>query len=111
VTQIFIISGTSWTVPSDWNSSNNTIETIGGGGGGGAASNGKISSAGGGGAYSKITNLSLTASNSVTLQVGAGGSGGAGGNTGNPGGDGTDTWFNGAEPRRIICRCQGRQRR
>jgi hypothetical protein len=34
VTQIFIISGTSWTVPSDWNSSNNTIETIGGGGGG-----------------------------------------------------------------------------
>jgi hypothetical protein len=96
VTQIFIISGTSWTVPSDWNSSNNTIETIGGGGGGGAASNGKISSAGGGGAYSKISNLSLTASNSVTLQVGAGGSGGAGGNTGNPGGDGTDTWFNGA---------------
>src|SRR3989344_3242542 len=31
---IFLTSGTSWTVPADWNSSNNTIEVIGGGGGG-----------------------------------------------------------------------------
>jgi hypothetical protein len=30
---IFITSGTSWSVPSDWNNSNNTIEGIGGGGG------------------------------------------------------------------------------
>ena len=29
---IFLTSGTSWTVPSDWNSANNTIEVIGGGG-------------------------------------------------------------------------------
>ncbi len=34
-TVIFLTSGTSWTVPSDWNNSNNTIEVIGGGGGGG----------------------------------------------------------------------------
>ena len=30
-TRVFITSGTSWTVPSDWNSANNTIEVIGGG--------------------------------------------------------------------------------
>ena len=32
---IFLTSGSTWTVPSDWNISNNTIEVIGGGGGGG----------------------------------------------------------------------------
>lgn len=34
-TQIFLTATTSstWTVPSDWNSSNNTIEVIGAGGG------------------------------------------------------------------------------
>src|SRR3989344_4708849 len=40
----FLTSGTSWTVPADWNSSNNTIEVIGGGGGGDTPG-----SAGGGG--------------------------------------------------------------
>ncbi len=30
---IFLTSGTSWTVPSDWNNAANTIEVIGGGGG------------------------------------------------------------------------------
>src|SRR5690606_901246 len=28
---VFLTSGSSWTVPSDWNASNNTIEVIGGG--------------------------------------------------------------------------------
>ena len=49
---IFLTSGTSWTVPSDWNSSNNSIEVIGGGGGGGRADNappGNSRGAGGGG--------------------------------------------------------------
>jgi hypothetical protein len=55
MTQIFIVSGTSWTVPGDW-SNTNTIETIGGGGGGGTGSS-DAGSGGGGGAYSKITNL------------------------------------------------------
>jgi hypothetical protein len=32
----FITTGTSWTVPTDLNSNNNTIETIGGGGAGGS---------------------------------------------------------------------------
>src|ERR1035441_4898051 len=66
MTRVFLISGTSWTVPSDWNSANNSIETIGAGGLGGKDGRG----GGGGGAYSKITNLSLTPGNSVTYQTG-----------------------------------------
>ncbi|MBV8755033.1 MAG: VCBS repeat-containing protein [Hyphomicrobiales bacterium] len=31
-TKVYLTSGTSWTVPSDWTSSNNTVEVIGGGG-------------------------------------------------------------------------------
>jgi hypothetical protein len=87
VIQIFIVSGTSWTVPTDWNSANNIVETIGGGGGGQTANAAYAGSGGGGGAYSKITNLSLTAGSSITIQVGTGGA------AGTPGGD---TWFNGA---------------
>ena len=63
MTQIFIVSGTSWTLPGDWSNSN-TIETIGGGGGGTANSVG--SGTGGGGGYSKITNHSGL-SGSITL--------------------------------------------
>lgn len=85
VTQIFIISGTSWTVPSDW-SNTNTIETIGGGGGGGTPNSSSFSgSGGGGGGYSKISNLSGL-NGSLTVQVGGGGA---------PDASGGDTWFNG----------------
>jgi hypothetical protein len=87
LTQIFIVSGTSWAVPADWNSADNSIETIGGGGGGGTSSGGNDAGGGGGGAYSKITNLRLTPGVYVTLQVGSGGSANAGGG---------DTWFDGA---------------
>src|SRR3990167_3333847 len=51
-------SGT-WDVPSDWNSSENTIEVIGGGGGGATSVTG-----GGGGAYALKNNVSLTPSTS-----------------------------------------------
>lgn len=71
-TVIFLTSGTSWTVPSDWNSSNNTIEVIGGGGGGVAPASAG-GGGGGGGAYSKAVNVSLTPSSSVTYAVGTGG--------------------------------------
>ncbi len=72
---VFLTSGTSWTVPADWNSSNNTIEVIGGGGAG--------EDTNGGGAYSKATNVTLTPSSSVAYAVGAGGavSSGNGGDT------------------------------
>lgn len=45
---IFLTSGTSWTVPSDWDSSNNTIEVIGGGGGGRDGSEAGNNAGGGG---------------------------------------------------------------
>ena len=86
MTQIFIVSGTSWTVPADWNSAGSTIETIGAGGGGETANEGYAGSGGGGGGYSRITNLSLTAGSGVTLQIGTGGAAGS---------TGGDTWFNG----------------
>jgi hypothetical protein len=89
----FLTSGTSWTVPADWNSASNTIEVIGGGGAGGA-SGGLGIGGGGGGAYAEIANLSLTPSNSVSYQVGAGAPAVAFGN-GN-GTSGGDTYFNGA---------------
>jgi hypothetical protein len=84
-TTIFLISGSSWTVPADWNNSNNSIEVIGGGGGGNNGASGSSAGGGGGGAYSKITNVSL--SGSVAYVIGSGGT---------PGVTGGDTWFNGA---------------
>lgn len=64
----FITAGTTtFTVPSDWNSGNNSIECIGAGGTGGP--NGRTG--GGGGGYSKVTNITLTPGASITVQVGA----------------------------------------
>src|SRR3989344_4299371 len=93
ITVITTISATtSYTVPSDWNVDNNSIEVIGGGGGGGegSPSGGGAGPAGGGGggAYAKITNLSLTPG-PVTIQVGGAGVGGSGNvsDNGDPGAD------------------------
>lgn len=65
--RVYLTSGTTWTVPSDWTSSSNTIEAIGSGGDGSTAN-----AAGGGGAYAAISNLSLTGGASVTYQIGVG---------------------------------------
>lgn len=84
-TIIFLTTGSSWTVPSDWNPYNNSIEVIGGGGGGanGAAAQGGSGAGAGGGAYSKAVNVAMPASTSVTMNIGAAGSagGGLGGDT------------------------------
>ena len=78
--RVFLTSGTSWTVPADW-SSTNTVEAIGGGGNGTAAiQNTRGGASGGGGGYSKSVNLTGL-SGSVTIQVG---------------GAAQDTWFNSA---------------
>jgi hypothetical protein len=74
----------SWTVPSDWNPSNNKIEVIGGGGGGSTTS-GVDGAGGGGGAYAKSVNLNLTPGASVSYSIGSGGG---------PNANGGDTWFN-----------------
>ena len=81
MTQIFLTSGTSWTVPADWNNSNNMIQAIGAGGNGGQGNYlggyGLGGGGGGGGAYAKVTNKSY--SGSVSYQVGvAGGTTGSG---------------------------------
>jgi hypothetical protein len=81
MTQIFLTSGTSWTVPSDWNSGSNTIECIGGGQAGSTSGTG-----GTGGAYSKVSNFSAAVGNNLTIQIGAGGV--------SSGANGGDTWFN-----------------
>ena len=67
-TVIVLTTGTSWTVPSDWNNSNNTIECYGAG-------------SYGGGAYAKITNLALVINSSYTISIGAGSAGGTAGDT------------------------------
>lgn len=78
---IYLTSGSSWTVPSDWNSSNNTIEIIGAGANGavggvappvGPPYGGAGGVGGGGGAYAKTSNLPLTPGSTVTIQVGSG---------------------------------------
>lgn len=91
-TTIFLTSGTSWVVPADWNSTFNSIEVIGAGGAGGGGTAGNHGAGGGGGAYSKVSNLTLTPSASITYAIGAAGTGILGA-TGNSGGD---TYFNGA---------------
>jgi hypothetical protein len=68
---IYLTTGSSWTVPSDWNNANNSIEVIGGGGAGAQYGNRfYYGGGGGGGAYSNTTNLTLTAGGSVSYQVG-----------------------------------------
>jgi hypothetical protein len=86
-------SSSPWTVPSDWSSTDNTIECIGGGGGAAFdVATIQYGAGGGGGGYSKINNVSLVPGGSVTFQVGAGGAAGSNGTDGIAGGD---TWFNG----------------
>jgi len=89
-------SSTSWTVPTDWNNSSNTIHLIGGGGGGGggrvSGSNRAGGGGGGGAGYTKLINQTL--SGSVTYQAGTAGGGGAAGADGTAGG--TTSWNSGA---------------
>jgi len=71
---IFLTSGTTWTVPSDWDSSNNKIEVIGGGGGGGSPY-----WFGGGGGGSTAFGAYLIATGGAGGGASAGCSGGQGG--------------------------------
>lgn len=78
VKTIVLTSGTTWTVPADWNSTNNKIEVIGGGGG-------AYSGGGGGGGYARKNNAALTPGSTVSYVIGAAGTSGtsptAGGDT------------------------------
>jgi hypothetical protein len=105
-TVIYLTSGSSWMVPSDWSSSANTIECIGAGGSG-ASLYSQNYGGGGGGAYSAVANLALTAGAMISYGVGIGGAsvtgGGAGGNAGG------NTWFNGTSLAACSIGAQGGQ--
>jgi hypothetical protein len=88
-----ITSGTSWTTPVDWNSSNNTIHLIGGGGGGVTATNPNTGPGGGGGGYTQVSNFSASPSTAIPLVIGAGGT-----NAATVGGTGGSTYFGVASP-------------
>jgi hypothetical protein len=88
VLRLTAVGQNAWTVPDDWNDTNNKIEVIGGGGAGSSGQN--SGGGGGGGAYARIANLNLTPGAHVLYQVGEAG---AKGFFGKPGGD---TWFNSA---------------
>jgi hypothetical protein len=76
-TTIFLTSGTSWTVPGDWNASGATIECLGpgGNGGGNAIAQDFAGGAGGqGGGYGKIASPSnISAGDVLSVQIGLGG--------------------------------------
>jgi hypothetical protein len=73
----------SWTVPSDWNSSNNYVEVISGGDSGApaGATGARANTGGGGGGYARKSNISLTIGASVSYTVG---------------GIGGESWFSGS---------------
>ena len=94
---IFITSGTTFTIPSDFVSLI-SVEAIGGGGSGAAVgSSGTFTGGGAGGAYAKSTSISgLSSGQTVYVNIGSGGATvtwntPASFANGNPGGD---TWFN-----------------
>lgn len=94
VKTIFITSGTTFTVPLDWNHANNTVFVIGDGGGGSSSVSGtNYGVAGGGGAFSSANNLVLTPGSNVAVHIGSGGAGGSGSE--GPGSAGSGAWFNG----------------
>jgi hypothetical protein len=97
-----LTTGTSWTVPADFNSANNNVYIISGGGGGsgsvnaGATLNKAGGGGGGGGGFVSISNTSLTPGNSVSYAIGAAGAGSAGSTTGpSTASSGGTTTFNG----------------
>lgn len=83
---IYLTSGSSWTVPSDWNNASNTIECYGAGASGAAGSwgytdgdgytwAGQGGAGGGGGAYARRTNVWFSRGSAASYQVGGANSG------------------------------------
>ncbi len=98
--KVYLIeTGNSWTVPSDFNISNNTVHLFGGGGGGSAAltngSNPRGGPGGGGGGYTKVINYYGYENQQLTLSIGSGGlRGSTSGQTGSAGGNTSITgWY------------------
>jgi len=74
---ILLTSGTSWTVPADFNPFMNSIELFGGGaGGGGGNTNAGGGGGGGAGGYRKIIGFNPGSASTVAYAIGTGGAGG-----------------------------------
>jgi len=96
--KVYVIeTGSSWKVPNDFNTTNNSIHLFGGGGGGGSSVSaitariGRSAGAGGGGGYTRVTNFNPKNLISVDYTVGAGGQGST--IYSSPGGNGGSTVF------------------
>ena len=94
--KVYLIeSGTSWTVPNDFNASNNSIHLFGGGGGGYKINSGLGSGVrtgrrgGGGGGYTSIVNFAGVRNQTIAYTIGQGGLGTVGGNSDTDGGNTT----------------------
>jgi fibronectin-binding autotransporter adhesin len=89
-----LTTGTTWTVPANWNSSDNTIHMIGAGGGGADAATllspvrRAAGGGGGGGGYTVITNFSASAGSTVSYTIGTSAANVSGGSTTWAGGGG-----------------------
>lgn len=82
--KIFLTStgANTWVVPADFNSTTNTIEVVGSGGAGTSGTGGQGAGGSGGGGYAAISNLNITAGQSIAYSI--------------DNSTGGDTWFNGA---------------
>lgn len=81
-TTVELTSGTTWTVPSDYQPIGSTIDCYGAGGG--SYVNPYYPGGGGGGAFARLNEFELTPGATVYIQIGAG----------SQGSNGTSTWFN-----------------
>jgi hypothetical protein len=78
-TQTFTTTGSnSWTAPAEVTAVTAECWGAGGAGGGGNTAGSGAGAGGGGGAYAKTNSVAVTAGNSYTFSVGAGGTGGTG---------------------------------
>lgn len=93
---VVLTAGTTWTVPSSWNNSDNFVlcRGAGGGGGGGSLNGIRCGSGGGGGASARISNLTLSVGQVISISIGAPGAGGPVNVNGTNGGA---TSFNGGQ--------------
>lgn len=90
ITKVIVMTaGVTFSVPADWNNSDNFIYCIGGGQGGETGLNAVDGGGDGGdgGDFAQVTNAVLLGGSTVSINIGTGGTGGISPN------DGTDTWI------------------
>lgn len=91
-TTVVRTSGTSWSIPSNYQPSGSTIDVYGAGGGSSGGCYGVgCGGGGGGGGFSRLTEVDLTPGGTLYHSIGAGGAGGAECRDGSSGGK---TWVN-----------------